>query len=99
MVYLRLAEALNRAGYPRFAFQILARGVNNDVIGEYVLPYCHTASDSAFVSQFNFPFTANTGYIVRDITSNTPYNTIADADGPSLILTISSPRPVWPVTR
>ncbi|HCJ46764.1 MAG TPA: RagB/SusD family nutrient uptake outer membrane protein [Prevotella sp.] len=76
MVYLRLAEALNRAGYPRFAFQILARGVNNDVIGEYVLPYCHTASDSAFVSQFNFPSTANTGYIVRDITSNTNYNTI-----------------------
>lgn len=76
MVYLRLAEALNRAGYPRFAFQILARGVNNDVLKEYVLPYCHTAADSAFVGQFSFPSTANTGYIVRDITSNRSYNTM-----------------------
>lgn len=77
MVYLRLAEALNRAGYPHFAYQILARGVNNNVIAEYVLPYCTTASDSAFVNQFSFPGTASSGYIVYDINNtNTQYNTI-----------------------
>ena len=39
MVYLRLAEALNRAGFPRFAFAILKTGVNNDVIENDILPY------------------------------------------------------------
>lgn len=77
MIYLRLAEALNRAGYPHFAYQILARGVNNSVISEYVLPYCKTASDSAFVEQFNFPNTATTGYLVFDIrNTDSPVNTI-----------------------
>lgn len=71
MVYLRLAEALNRAGYPHFAYQILARGVNNSVIADYVLPYCTTATDSAFVNMFSFPgtytSTSDNNYIVFDI--------------------------------
>lgn len=68
MVYLRLAEALNRAGFPHFAYQILARGVNNSVIQQYVLPYCTNASDSAFVGQFNFYNNgSNSGYVVFDI--------------------------------
>ena len=63
MVYLHLAEALNRAGYPRFAFKILESGVNNTVINNEVLPYCHTANDSAFVKQFDF---SDTYYILDD---------------------------------
>ncbi len=55
MVYLRLAEALNRAGYPRFAYQILATGVNNKVIEEQVIPYYR--NDSTYLRQFNFPNT------------------------------------------
>ncbi len=55
MLYLRMAEALNRAGYPVFAYKILASGVNNTVIEEEILPYCEDAADSAFVSQFDFP--------------------------------------------
>lgn len=66
MAYLRMAEALNRAGYPHFAYQILARGVNNQVLADYVLPYCTNQSDSAYVNQFNFPYTATSGYIVYD---------------------------------
>lgn len=54
MVYLRMAEALNLAGFPRMAFQILSQGLNNDVIEEEVYPYC-SQSDSLFVSQFDFP--------------------------------------------
>ncbi len=53
MVWLHMAEALNRAGYPRFAYQILARGLSNRVIESEVLPY-YTA-DSTFIRSFDFP--------------------------------------------
>ena len=67
MVYLRLAEALNRAGYPRFAFAILSTGVNDSIVRSDVLPYCHTAADSAYAQGFSFP---ESRYIVRRITPN-----------------------------
>lgn len=73
MVYLRMAEALNRAGYPRFAFQILSKGVNNSVIASEVLPYCTTAADSAWVSQFNFP---NNQYVLRTAVEMATENTM-----------------------
>ena len=52
-VYLRLAEALNRAGYPRFAFQILKQGVNNNVIENEVIPYYE--ADADWIRTFDFP--------------------------------------------
>lgn len=77
MVYLRMAEALNRAGYPHFAYQILASGVNDKVIASKVLPYCTTAADSAFVQQFNFPSNSSNGYLVADLSiPNQYFNTI-----------------------
>lgn len=77
MLYLHLAEALNRAGYPHFAYQILASGVNDKIIGDKVLPYCTTAADSAFVSEFAFPATSFNGYLVADLSNTTqPFNTI-----------------------
>ena len=75
-VYLRLAEALNRAGYPHFAYEILSEGVNNKVIERDVLPYCKTPADSAFVKSFNFPYSSNSGYIVLDAGAEHSYNTI-----------------------
>ena len=63
MVYLRMAEALNQAGYPRLAFQFLSRGVNNDVISEEVYPY-YSQTDSVFISQFNFP---SARYVEQDV--------------------------------
>ena len=56
MVYLRLAEALNMAGYPRMAFKILSEGLNNTVIQYDVMPYydSESKSDSIFLSQFDF---------------------------------------------
>jgi len=65
MVYLRMAEALNGAGYPRMAFQILSEGLSNKVIQEKVLPYYATAdkSDSLFLAKFEFP---DTRYAVMD---------------------------------
>lgn len=53
-VYLRLAEAINRAGYPRFAYQILASGVNDNVVRYCVTPF-EEQSDSATIAYFSFP--------------------------------------------
>ncbi len=72
MVYLRLAEALNRAGYPRFAFQILKRGVNNNVIANEVIPY-YTPEHTAWLSSFNFP---NTSYILETTAGLADQNTL-----------------------
>ena len=53
-IYLRLAEALNYAGYPRFARQILIMGLSNTVIENEVQPYYTSAQDSAFIQYFDF---------------------------------------------
>ena len=53
MLYLRLAEALNGAGFPRAAFQILSTGLNNEIKDEYVYPYC-SESDSIWLSRLDF---------------------------------------------
>lgn len=71
MVYLRLAEALNRAGYPRFAFHILSTGVNNKVIEQDVIPYY--AADSTWIRQFDFP---NLKYVLRTTNALADENTI-----------------------
>ena len=71
MVYLRMAEALNRAGYPRFAFHILSTGVNNSVIESEVIPY-YAESDAAWLRQFNFP---NNQYVLRTKASAADENT------------------------
>ena len=59
MVYLHMAEALNRAGLPEFAFSILSTGVNNRVIARLQHAY---PADSVWLAQFNFP---HTDYILR----------------------------------
>ena len=70
MVYLRLAEALNRAGFPHFAFQILKRGVNNSVIASQVLPYY--PDDIAWLQSFDF---SDDDYVLETTAHNTKENT------------------------
>ena len=70
-LYLRLAEALNRAGFPHFAFQILKQGVNNTVIANDVLPYY--PADAAWLSTFNFP---NELYVLETTAEKTEENTM-----------------------
>ncbi len=53
-LYLRLAEALNYAGYPRFAKQILTMGLSNTVIKYEVSPYYTSKTDSSFIAYFDF---------------------------------------------
>ena len=53
-IYLRLAEAMNYAGFPKFAQAILTLGLDENVVKWYVLPQCTNAVDSAFISYFEF---------------------------------------------
>ncbi len=55
MLYLRMAEALNGAGYPRMAFQILSQGLNDQVIKKDVYPYYSKEDSTSFISKFSFP--------------------------------------------
>ena len=71
MVYLRMAEALNRAGFPRFAFQILKRGVNNSVMESEVISYY--PADEAWLRTFNFP---DNMYFLETTAGQTTENTM-----------------------
>ncbi len=71
MVYLRMAEALNRAGFPRFAFQILKCGVNNSVMESEVIPYY--PADEAWLRTFNFP---DNMYFLETTAGQTTENTM-----------------------
>ena len=75
MVYLRMAEALNMAGYPRMAFQILSQGLNNDSIKTQVYPY-YSQSDSVFISQFDFPTSRYGIFTVENLVNNRTTGTI-----------------------
>jgi len=70
-VYLRFAEAINRAGYPRMAFQVLQTGLNNDVIEQKVVPFY--GADSTVIRAFDFP---TTSYVLRTNTASTNTNTL-----------------------
>lgn len=75
MVYLRMAEALNMAGYPRMAFRILSQGLNNDSIKTQVYPY-YSQSDSVFISQFDFPTSRYGIFTVENLVNNRTTGTI-----------------------
>ena len=72
MVYERMAEAFNGAGYPRMAYQILSEGLSNKVIETQVMPCYMTddRSDSLFLAQFDFPDTRYAVLDVNDIVGN-----------------------------
>ena len=63
LVYLRFAEAMNRAGYPRYAYQILSSGLNNKIVSDSVLSVYRSERDSIVLTYFDFP---NTRYGIYD---------------------------------
>ena len=75
-VYLRMAEALNYAGFPKFALAILTTGLDNNVIEHDVLSQVNTAADSAFINYFDF----NTNYYPTRIQSYTTGGYILRSD-------------------
>ena len=78
MLYWRMAEAFNQAGYPRLAYKILETGLNNQVISECEAYYAE--QDTAFIRSFNFPNNRYGIYTVEDwigtSTMSTNTNTI-----------------------
>ncbi len=61
LVYLRFAEAINRAGYPHFAYQVLASGVNTTILNDSVCKYYSKEDSTMLVNTFNFP---NSRYVI-----------------------------------
>ena len=72
LVYLRLAEALNRAGYPRYAFQILSSGVNTEVLQDSIIPH-YRADSLKIMEDFNFPGTRLSNYANAYVANSSPY--------------------------
>ena len=70
LIYLRMAEALNRAGYPRFAFEILCTGVNDNVIKNVIIP--EYPEDVAILEQFKFSTSTQNGYVLYNPESSLP---------------------------
>ena len=77
MVYLRLAEAMNRAGYPHFGYYVLASGVNNKLIEDSIMKYYPTSADSNFLRQFDFP---TSRYVLRTPDNSNTANTMGIHD-------------------
>lgn len=53
-IYLRLAEAANRAGYPAYAYHILSTGMDGNVLKQNVCPL-YLADSALLVNNLNFP--------------------------------------------
>lgn len=68
-VYLRFAEAMNRAGFPRYAYHILASGVNNAVIENCIVPFLNQTDSLKILEEFGFPTST---YIVASWRSDIP---------------------------
>ena len=75
MVYLRMAEALNMAGYPRMAYQILSQGINNSIIDNEVCPY-YSESDSIWLRRFDFPVSRYDIFTAEALANNRATNTM-----------------------
>ena len=74
MLYLRMAEALNQAGYPRMAFLILSTGLNNQQLTTDVYPY-YSQGDSTYIKQFEFPANRYALFTSDDLINGAKLNT------------------------
>lgn len=68
MVYLRMAEALNQAGYSRAAFMILSTGLSDEIMQDSVYNY-YSEADNAYLSQFKFPESTDNSYSYSVLTT------------------------------
>lgn len=55
LVYLRLAEALNCAGFPHYAYHILRTGVNKDIVTDSIGPKYSKEDSLMLATRFPFP--------------------------------------------
>jgi len=69
-VYLRLAEALNGAGYPRYAYHILRTGVNRDIVADSIGSFMSQEDSTMLVTTFPFPSARYVLYKANNAYSN-----------------------------
>lgn len=67
-MYLRLAEAMNNAGYPRFAYAILATGLSGSILRDSIASYYSESDSIRFENLFN-----KDNIIVRDFVARDGY--------------------------
>lgn len=70
-IYLRMAEALNYAGYPRFARTVLTTGLSDLEIEYQVKPFYQSEEDLAFINYFKF--------------NNTQFTTVSERYSPVVV--------------
>ncbi len=70
LVYLRLAEALNCAGYPHFAYHILATGVNKKIVCDSIGKYYSKEDSTMLANTFPFPEGRYVVYVPHNSLSN-----------------------------
>ncbi len=70
LVYLRLAEALNCAGYPRYAYHILRTGVNKEIVSDSIGHYLPQADSLMLATEFPFPAARYVIYKADNLYSN-----------------------------
>ena len=75
MVYIRMAEALNHAGYPRMAYAILSTGLDNNIMEYEIMPDYYDQSDSTFLATFDFPISRYRVYDNEDAGKASPVAT------------------------
>jgi hypothetical protein len=68
MVYMRLAESLNLAGYPLIAYKILETGLSNDVLYNEVYPYLSQDDKEWLKVSDQFEYKDSTLYYDVDLT-------------------------------
>lgn len=69
-VYMRLAEALNNAGYPRYAYHVLRTGVNKDIVADSIGHFMSEADSTMLVTEFPFPSARYVLYKANNLYSN-----------------------------
>lgn len=65
-LYLRLAEAMNSAGYPRFAYAVLATGLSTKVLRDSVASYCNTTDSLMLENIFNKADVMDNNFVARN---------------------------------
>jgi len=78
LIWLRLAEAINRAGYPEFAFAILKDGINQYTIPQnmenaLITPLIHVIDGSEYNSYYNSSTDQRVYITIEDVESPAYY--------------------------
>lgn len=77
-VWLRFAEAMNGAGFPRAAYAVLATGLDPDVFNDSIAPYCVNQSELDFINSLS----QNTAFLNAQYKTRNGYLEYTDPSNP-----------------